>query len=110
MRDVKREGNPKSQQATLITFHVSRLTFEHCGNELTKGRFIQSAAKITEDRADFRINQQVLKTLLGQPSPTQRLMPGLEPLRPFRRPRLATCYPHDAGTPHPPRHCPGPSP
>jgi hypothetical protein len=36
--------------------------------------------------------------------------PSLEPLRPFRRPRLATFYPHDAGTPHPLRHCPGPSP
>jgi len=26
-------------------------------------------------------------------------MPSLEPLRPFRRPRLATFYPQDAGTP-----------
>ena len=37
---------------------------EHCGNELTEGRFIQTAAQITEDRAHFRMNQQVLKTLL----------------------------------------------
>lgn len=39
---------------------------EHCGNELTEGRFIQTAAKITEDRAHLRMNQQVLKTLLEQ--------------------------------------------
>jgi len=39
---------------------------ENCGNELTEGRFIQTAAKITEDRAHFRLNQQVLKTLLEQ--------------------------------------------
>ena len=39
---------------------------EHCGHELTEARFIQTAARITEDRAHFRMNQQVLKTLLGQ--------------------------------------------
>ena len=39
---------------------------EHCGNELTEGRFIQPAARITEKRAHFRMNQQVLKTLLEQ--------------------------------------------
>jgi GMP synthase-like glutamine amidotransferase len=38
----------------------------HCGNELTEGRFIQTAAMITADRAHFRMNQQVLKTLLGR--------------------------------------------
>jgi GMP synthase (glutamine-hydrolysing) len=37
---------------------------EHCGNELTEGRFIQPAARITENRAHFRMNQQVLETLL----------------------------------------------
>jgi len=26
---------------------------EHCGNELTEGRFIQTTNKITEDRAHF---------------------------------------------------------
>jgi GMP synthase-like glutamine amidotransferase len=39
---------------------------ENCGNELTEGRFIQTATRITEDRAHFRMNQQVLKTLLEQ--------------------------------------------
>ena len=39
---------------------------EHCGHELTEGRFIQTAARITENRAHFRMNQQVLKTLLEQ--------------------------------------------
>jgi GMP synthase (glutamine-hydrolysing) len=39
---------------------------EHCGNELTEGRFIQPAARITENRAHFRLNQRVLKTLLEQ--------------------------------------------
>ena len=39
---------------------------EHCGNELTEGRFIQTAARIIEDRAHFRMNQLVLNTLLGQ--------------------------------------------
>jgi GMP synthase (glutamine-hydrolysing) len=39
---------------------------EHCGNELTEGRFIQPAARITEERAHFTMNQQVLKTLLEQ--------------------------------------------
>jgi GMP synthase (glutamine-hydrolysing) len=39
---------------------------EHCGNELTEGRFIQTAARITENRAHFAMNQRVLKTLLEQ--------------------------------------------
>src|ERR1039458_766233 len=39
---------------------------EHCGNELTEGRFVQRAARIIEERAHFRMNQQVLKTLLDQ--------------------------------------------
>ena len=39
---------------------------EHCGNELTEGRFIQPAARIAENRAHFRLNQRVLKTLLEQ--------------------------------------------
>jgi GMP synthase-like glutamine amidotransferase len=39
---------------------------EHCGNELTGGRFIQSAAEITGNRAHFAANRQTLEKLLGQ--------------------------------------------
>jgi GMP synthase-like glutamine amidotransferase len=37
---------------------------EHCGNELTQGRFVQTAAEISENRTDYTMNQQVLNTLL----------------------------------------------
>src|ERR1017187_27962 len=37
---------------------------EHCANELTEGSFIQTTARIAENRAHYGMNQRVLKTLL----------------------------------------------
>jgi GMP synthase-like glutamine amidotransferase len=55
-----------------LQFHIETMPssvaalIEHCGNELTESRFIQPAARLTENRAHFTMNQQVLKTLLEQ--------------------------------------------
>ncbi len=38
----------------------------HCGDELTEGRFIQTAAGIRANQAHFTMNQRVLSTLLEQ--------------------------------------------
>jgi len=39
---------------------------EHCGDELIKGRFIQSAAEISGNRAHFAANQRAMRTMLEQ--------------------------------------------
>ena len=53
---------------------------EHCGDELTEGRFVQPAARITEERAHFTMNQQVLKTLLEQlAAKAFQVQPSLSP-------------------------------
>jgi GMP synthase (glutamine-hydrolysing) len=60
------------QRVVGLQFHIETTPssvaalIEHCGNELTEGRFIQTASRITEDRAHFSLNQQVLQTLLEQ--------------------------------------------
>src|ERR1035437_596067 len=60
------------ERVVVLQFHLETTPLsvaaliEHCGNELTEGRLIQPAARITENRDHFTMNQQVLKTLLEQ--------------------------------------------
>src|ERR1017187_3963340 len=72
-------------------------------------RVSTSVEELEPNRAKPGSSLFSMEGLLGWPEGSRaKRCPGSGPLPASRV--SATFYPHDAGTPHPPRHSPGPSP